>query len=192
MGKKQSQRQKRRAGHPPPLTKQQIAAIAAKIEKGELTLPELKLDHDSDYVAVWALVDSGSSVHVVDVAKVFPGAHVDKPPEDHKGFTCAGGTTIPHKGTTVVPFKSTEGNSAAVKWKNAEVAMPILSTHELARNGRSVEYQELGGKVKDPKNNASMNFIMAHDVYFMKMLIPKAYTEPPRSADQDFGRPGKI
>ena len=87
---------------------------------------------------------------------------------------------------------STEGHSAAVLWKTAGCVMQILSAHELARNPRSVEYQELGGKVKDPKNNTSMNFIMAHDVYFMKTLIPKAYTERPRSADQDFGGPGKI
>ena len=71
---KTSQKQARaqRKG-PPPLTRAQIQRIAETIEKGELKLPDLDLPSDADYAAVWALVDSGSSVHVVDAAESLSG-----------------------------------------------------------------------------------------------------------------------
>ena len=86
-GPKLSQKARKQQGKwPPPLARAQIKAIAQKINKGELSLPELDLPHDSDYVAIWALVDSGSSVHVANVSKVFPGARIEKPPKDAMGL----------------------------------------------------------------------------------------------------------
>ena len=57
--------------------------------------------------------------------------------------------------------------------------MPILSTHELARNKRKVMYEEHGGDIIHPDGKPNTHFVAAHDVYFMKMLVPKIYTEPP-------------
>ena len=107
-----------------------------------------------------------------------------------------------------MPFKSQEGHNGAVLWKNADVALPILSTQELARNGRRLDYGEHGGSITIPMEDKDMNFIAAHGVYWLKMLIPKHYVKPdadakisvppqgdpqPSSAKggQGFGRPGK-
>ena len=97
------------------------------------------MDNDDDYIAVWALLDSGSSVHVVDAAKFFPKAKVHKPRQDSRGFTVASGAKIPDLGTVETPVKTVEGVKSKVVWKNANVAMPILSTHEIAANKNSLE-----------------------------------------------------
>ena len=177
-GNKTQTQKKLASKGPPPLSKKQIAAIAKKLESGELTLPDLELPTDQDYCAIWALVDSGSSVHVVDVAKTFPGAKIKAPVKGSKGFTCANGSKNPDKGSCIVPFKTIEGRAAAVQWKNAEVAMPILSTKELARNKRKVVYAEDEGEIIHPDGGDPSKFLAAHGVYFMKLLVPKHYVMP--------------
>ena len=37
------------------------------------------MNSNDEYEAIWALVDSGSSVHVIDVEAVLPGAKIRKP-----------------------------------------------------------------------------------------------------------------
>ena len=69
MGPKLSQQQRKGRTR---LSKERIAAIAKDVNDGKLKLPELDLPSDADFVAVWALVDSGSSVHVVNAKKSFP------------------------------------------------------------------------------------------------------------------------
>ena len=86
----------------------------AEIEQGKLTLPDLPLLHVKDYVAIWALVDSGSSVHVVDAPQEFPDADIQAPPKDAKGFQATDGRTIPHKGSVVTPMRVTEGDLGKV------------------------------------------------------------------------------
>ena len=81
-GPRLSQRQRKQQSRPKPLTQKQIQEIADKINRGEIKLPDLKLDTNADYDAVWALVDSGSSVHAVDMRKTFPGAKIQAPPPD--------------------------------------------------------------------------------------------------------------
>ena len=39
-------------------------------------------------------------------------------------------------------FTQQRGKDKTINWKHADVAMPILSTHELARNGHKLEYDE--------------------------------------------------
>ena len=74
----QNSHKKRRATR---LSPQRIAAIAQAVSKGEISLPDLELPTNKDYVSVWALVDPGSAVHVVDAPRVFPGASVEPPAE---------------------------------------------------------------------------------------------------------------
>ena len=51
----------------PKLSPSRITAIAEQVKNGTITLPELELPTDKDWLAVWALVDSCSSVHVMYV-----------------------------------------------------------------------------------------------------------------------------
>ena len=60
--------------HPPPLTRAQIAAVARDVKSGKLELPDVDLPTNADYVSLWALMDSGSSFHAINVEKHVPGA----------------------------------------------------------------------------------------------------------------------
>lgn len=150
--------------------------MAGLINRCELSLPELDLADDSEYDAIWALVDSGSSVHVINVERIFPGATIDKPPHDAKGFKCANGGVVPHRGSAIVPFKTVNGLQTVCKWNNAPVSMPVLSTDELSDNGKSLLYNTEDGYVVHPSNKHTSRFLAANGVCFLKMLVPKKYT----------------
>ena len=73
VGPRPSQKAARASRTPKPLSRKQIMQIAKDITSGKIQLPDLDLETDAAYEAVWALVDSGSSVHLVNAAKVSPG-----------------------------------------------------------------------------------------------------------------------
>ena len=116
VGPRESQRKKNNTS-PKPLTVKQIKNIAAKVNKGELKLPDVDLGSGAEYEAVWALLDSGSSVHVVNGPNRFPGATVKKPARGAKGFTVANGKNIPDLGTLETPVKLPDGTNKIVLWK---------------------------------------------------------------------------
>ena len=151
-------------------------AIAKDIVDGNLVLPDLAFEHTEDYEGVWALVDSGSSVHVVDVHQVLPGAKITQPAKGAPAFKTANGGTVPNLGSTVVPFVTQEGQHKQVHWTHADVAMPIRSTHELARNDGELRYREDSGKIVNLLSNEETAFISAGWVYFLKMMVPKKFT----------------
>ena len=84
-------------------------------------------------------------------------------------------------------MKTREGEDRIIVWENAKVAMPILSTHELARNGKQVLYDEDHGVIIDKKTGKTSKVIAAAGVYFIQLFVSKdlgVQLEPP------FGRPG--
>ena len=92
VGPPPTQRQmKKTYDSPPPLARKQIQAVAKKIRSGQLKLPDLTFSSDDEYEAVWALLDKGSSVHVLDASKHLPGARTQKPAHGAKGFETANG-----------------------------------------------------------------------------------------------------
>ena len=184
-GKPRSQKQRKL--NKPKLSPQRISAIAEKINQGKIDLPSLDLPSDEDWVAVWALVDSGSSVHVVDAKKTFPGLKIDAPPSGHQGFNVANGVRIPHNGFVQTQARTAEGHEYNIRWRNSDVAMPILSTHELARNKNTLEYDEDEGWIKNKITGDKTHFIQREGVYFVKLMFPKSQAEPP---SKTFGRPG--
>ena len=166
--------------------------IAADVNSGKIKLPDLDLEDDASYEAVWALVDSGSSVHAVDVEKVMPGAKIRKPRRDAPGFRTACNGTVPDRGSTDVPFWSGEGNRHDIHWRNSPVAMPILSTKLLALDNGELRYQAESGQVIHVHTGDQSAFVAASGVYFMKMYIRKEFTQsdPSQAASQDFPRQG--
>jgi hypothetical protein len=148
----------------------------------------LDLPTNADYIAIWALVDSGSSVHVVDAKKFFPNSSIIPPPRDHKGFTVADGSRIPHGGFVHTNVTTHEGENKTIRWKNAKVALPILSTHELARNGSKLEYGEDDGAIINTEANKITKFYHTAGVYVVPLLVKKELL--PNGATADFGRPG--
>ena len=72
--------------------------------------------------------------------------------------------------------------------KNADVAMPILSTHELAKNHKRLEYDEDEGLIRDKLTGKTANLYQAGGVYLIPLIIKKELL--PENMPQDFGRPG--
>ena len=87
----------------------------------------------------------------------------------------ASGSNIPDLGTTVIPARTQEGLNTSIRWKNAKVAMPMLSTHEIARNKTSLEYFEDGGQIGcRNEHKVIAKFIQAAGVYFQKIYGPRS------------------
>ena len=77
----------------------------------------------------------------------------------------------------ITPARTAEGMPTEIKWKNADVAMPILSTHEIAANEKSLEYFKDGGVIRHALTREEITkFIQANGVYFVKLFIPKRIT----------------
>ena len=75
----------------------------------------------------------------------------------------------------------------AIRWRNSEVAMHILSTHELARNQNTLEYDEDEGWIKNKRTGHKTHFIQREGVYFVKLMVPESIANPDAA---DFGRLG--
>ena len=169
--------------------------IAKDITSGRLKLPELNVHHNEEYEAIWALVDSGSSVHVVDADKIFPGAKVNAPEKGSTGFKTANGGRVVDKGTVDIEVVTEEGAEKVTRWVNAEVAMPILSTKLLAKNNGEVRCREEGGEIVNLVTGDTTSFISANGVYFLKLYVHKSITLPrgyrPEDGPQDWssGKP---
>ena len=97
-----------------------------------------------------------------------------KPSPNAKGFKVADGSFVPDFGTADVPARTEEGDELAVQWKNAKVAMPILSTKKLTAGGKGLWYHETGGSIVNPARAIKSDFIESGDVYFIKLLVPRA------------------
>ena len=163
-------------GGPAPLTRAQIAAIVHAINTGSITLPELPDMSDKDLVAIWALVDAGSAVHVVDFEKVFPGLKVREYKAQRHGvkYTAAGGTQIENRGEGTVHFKTVSGQDDSIVFQNAKVGIPIMSTNGLAREGKDLTYREFDGYIYNHETKESEPFIARDGVYFRQMLVPRS------------------
>ena len=188
-GPPQTQRQRKGILKAPRLTPERIAAIAQDINDGKLTLPEVECAHDSDYIAIWALVDSGSTVHAIDAEKLLPKAKRHPPPRGHSGFKAANGGRIPHRGFVDTVVKLQEGDIRTIRWSDTKVELPILSTQQLARNGSKLEYDETEGHVIDKQTGHRNRFIAAAGTYFIQLMVPKNLFPEDLNAE-DFGRPG--
>lgn len=110
----------------------------------KLQLPGLNLEHNDDYEAARTLVDSGSSVHVVDAEKVFPGAASIPPKKGASGYKPANGGTVSNLGSAEMPCVTTEAQSKHDHWIHANVAMPILSTKLLTHSNGELRYRTEG------------------------------------------------
>ena len=122
---------------------------------------------------MWSLVDSGSSTHAVNAKQIFPNAPVEPPPKGHQGFKVANGGRIEHKGFVTTTVKMQEGDERVVKWKNTDVDFPILSTHELARNGHKLDYDEDEGHIINKTTGHTNKFMHAKGVDSTLMHFPK-------------------
>ena len=142
------------------------------------------------------LFGSGSSIDVVNLQTVFPGAKVTKPKAGDKGFTAANGANVPNRGSAIIPARTAEGDDMTAEWKDADVELPILSTKRRTQGGKGVWYHEHGGSVINPNRAIKSDFVESGGVYVIKLLVPKCLTQkghpPPKAppAAQGFTGPG--
>ena len=66
--------------------------------------------------------------------------------------------------------------------------MPIISTHEIAKNNNELRYREHDGDIVDLQTGRITKFIAAAGVYFVKICLPKKITQG-RCNNPDFGMP---
>ena len=183
MGPKPSQKQRKATRRSP----QRIAALAKDINGGKLKLRDLGQPSHADYIAIKALVDSGSSVHVVNAKTFFPNSSIIPPPRDHTGFTVADGSRIPHCGFVQTHVTTHDGENKTIRWNVANAALPIISTHELARNGTNLDYDEHDGPIINKETKHITNFDQTAGVYVVHLLVKHDLL--PSDANADVGRP---
>ena len=69
----------------PNLAPRKIRAIVKAIEEGNISLPDVDRPSNEDYIAMWSLVDSGSSTHAMHAQQIIPNAPVEPPPKGRQG-----------------------------------------------------------------------------------------------------------
>ena len=159
-----------------------ISAIAQKVVKGEIKLPDLNLDNDDEYVCVWALVDSGVGVNCAKKGQFSAAVTSDAPAVM---LTTADGSYMPNEGAIKVTTMSKEGISIDRVFYQAPVDMPILSVAELSKEGplgSKTSFSLRDGFVKDKQSKMKQHFIKRKGVYFMKLYTRRG------TEDLDFGR----
>ena len=180
IGQRESQKQrarKQQAG-PPPLTKAQIQAIVNKIASGEIKLPDLQEMNDKDLITIWALLDAGSAVNVVDFDKHLHGVKVRESTAQRRGvkYLTAGGSEIPNRGEGELQYKSAIGEAKSIIVQNASVGMPIISTSCMAKDGggNDITYRANDGYITDVGTGRQTPVIQKEGVYFYAMQIPRS------------------
>ena len=77
------------------------------------------------------------------------------------------------RGVVYTNVKTNEGETRTARWRNGKVALPILSTHEPARDGSTLEYDERGGVIRDKGARETTTFILTNCVYFVRLRVPE-------------------
>ena len=184
IGPKLSQKQKRAQR---PIDKCSVHQIAKLVREGKLDLPDIKLDSNSDYEAVWALVDSGAARSCAKRKTHFSMATTQLKPSSVRMAT-ASGEELKSRGCFKLTALSAEGNEVTQTFEDADVDMPIMSVGELSSNGTlgsTVLFNEHDGHIIDIKTDATSKFYKRRGVYFMKIYVPKD-----KNLSPDFTRPG--
>ena len=189
VGPKPSQQQRRQKG----LSKARIAHIAREVNEGRIHLPDLNLDNDGDYEAIWALVDSGAGRSCARKSQHVSGLSVKNEPSDVRMST-ASGQELRSRGKFKVQAITAEGNSLTPEFEDADVDMPIVAVTDISRNGKAgteVCFRNNGGDILDVTTQKRSAFVRRRGVYFMKLFYKKNQCSKPNAIDRDFTRPGK-
>ena len=110
---------------------------------------------------------------------------MEPPSPGHRGWAGANGSRIPHLGVVKTHVRTREGEDKIVHYKNAKVDLPILSTHQLARNGHRLEYDEDDGVIRNKSTGRTTGFMACAGVYMLPLLVKKDI-----ALKQGFGRQG--
>ena len=175
VGPKVSQRQRKDPSQRQPMDRRTVAAIAKRVRNGDYNLPDLQLESNDQYEAVWALVDSGAGRSCARRSQHFGHTKTELKPSSVKMAT-ASGEELKSRGCFTIDLLSTEGHTIHQTFEDADVDMPILSVTEISVNGAlgsDVVFRKSDGAIIDLQTNAASRFVKRRGVYFMKVYTLK-------------------
>ena len=159
VGPKIPQKQKKTQNQP--LSRAHVAHIAKQVKNGKISLPEIDVQHNSEYEAVWALLDSGAGKSCAKKNKHFAKLKVNNSPSKVKMST-ADGRELRSRGTFKLDAVTAEGNAIQPNFEDADVDMPILAVADISQNGvNGVEtrFRTHGGEIIDLTTRKKSAFI---------------------------------
>ena len=182
-----SQKTRRSNAQTRPMNVAHLNAIARDVKDGKFSLPDMDLSTDSEYMYVWALVDSGAGANVARRSIFSETENVSAPSIT---LSTANGESLPHSGAHRVTAYNRDGSKIARTFYDADVEMPILAVSELSKEGQcgsDVRLRQKDGYIRDLHTGNRQHVVKRRGVYFTKMFIRK-----PRSEDigSGFIRPG--
>ena len=185
IGAKVSQRKRATGGQLKPIDRRTIASIAKSVRDGLYNLPDVRLDSNSEYEAVWALVDSAAGRSCAKRREHFAHTHTELKASTVRMAT-ASGEELKTKGCFTLDVMSAEGHVLTQTFEDTNVDMPTMSVTELASNGQlgsDVVFRKHDGAVVDVETGATSRLVRRKGVYFMKVYTP-------RNNKSGFTRPG--
>ena len=163
----------RRARKPNGTRLAHLNAIARKVKSGEIDLPDLDLEHDSEYDYIWTMVDSGAGANVARKEHFKHSHRVNAPAIS---LTVANGEVLPNRGARSVKCYDRSGFQKTRVFYEAPVEMPILAVTEFAQegdDGSEVRFRFADGEIIDTHDGRRVPFVKRMGVYFMKIYFPK-------------------
>ena len=155
------------------------------VNDGDISLPDLDLEHNDDFVAVWALVDSGAGKSCANKAKHFPFLDCLNNCFDTR-MSMADGTELLSRGNVHLPALSAEGRDLSQTFEDTDVEMPICAVTELSSCGGisrpQVIFEYDNGEIVKLSDAGCSSFVHRKGVYFVKLFVPRnnndAYVSP--------------
>ena len=168
-----------------------IAQIAHKVKIGKISLPDLDLENNEDFAAVWALVDSGAGKSCADKEKHFPFLKCENTKSGTR-MSMADGTELPSRGNFLLPAISSEGHDLSQTFEDTDVEMPICAVSALSNcggdPGSRIIFEYDRGEIVKVSDDGSSSFIKKKGVYFVKLFVPR--NGQTNVAESVFNRPG--
>ena len=171
--KSKSQKSKRNRGTQP-MNLSHLNAVARRVKSGEISMPEVDLEHNDQFDYVWAMVDSGAGANVARKEHVPSSKRVSAP---EISLTVANGEVLPNQGARSVECHDTYGSHRSTIFDEAPVEMPILAATELAQEGvlgSEVRLRSDDGEITDVFTGKQTPFIKRVGVHFTRIYLPKS------------------
>ena len=137
-------------------------------------------------VAIWALMDSGSGVHIANHDVHFPGSELEKSKFQGTKYMAANKSEIVNEGEMTIKARTAEGHSVRIPFQSAKVGMPILSVALLAKEYDSVFRQDDGDLVHRTTGK-KVGFVKKAGVYFIQLMVPRRVASQKLSERCPFG-----
>ena len=142
------------------------------LETGKISLP------DPGEGCVWAIADTGSSIHVANHALHFPGAALD-PTSSGATYASATGDPFKNMGHFPVDFRTENFHHRSVTFVNGNVSTPIISIPLWAKDGNRSIFDAESGETIQLSSGESDPIVAKQSIYFLKLKVGQQVLKPP-------------